>query len=66
MAGRKAKIGMTLIVLGVLSIPAMVMYLMALGSSRDMSGESIPVWKTCCPSISLLLGGLVMFLRDDD
>ena len=73
MAGRRAKIGLTCIVFGILWIPIWVVVLKpglefllkAFGASGYFSVD-IAFGMLCVPPILLLLGGLVSFLMDDD
>ncbi|SVB28644.1 uncharacterized protein METZ01_LOCUS181498 [marine metagenome] len=68
MASRRAKIGITLIVLGILYIPLYLYGLVFIhvNSDGNNNGGSISFAPICCPSISLLLLGLGIYLTDDD
>ena len=64
MAGRRAKIGVTCIVFGILWIPITVIWL-PVEFRKSLPGE-IELGVMCLMPILLLLGGLVSFLMDDD
>jgi len=64
MAGRSAKIGITLIVFGILWIP-MIWFLVPVHVRKSLPAE-IELGVVCFTPILLLIIGLVKFLMDDD